>query len=97
MIEQAGGGTAATVKKALVSPLRDRWHVEMAAGPDVSIKGNIVDHEYTLETDGSTIAEVSKRWLRVADSYGVEVAPGQDDALIIAMVTVIDDMAHPDR
>ena len=47
----------------------------MEGGPDLKIKGNIVDHEYSLERDGATVAEVSKRWFRVADTYGVEVAP----------------------
>lgn len=96
-IESSGGGPSAKVKKALVSPLRERWHVEVDGGPDMKIQGNIVDHEYTLEVDGNKVAEVSKRWLRVADTYGVEVAPGQNVALILAAVAVVDAMAHPDR
>ena len=96
-IESAGGGPSAKVKKALISPLRERWHVEVDGGPDMKIQGNIVDHEYSLEVDGNKVAEVSKRWLRVADTYGVEVAPGQNVALILASVAVVDAMAHPDR
>ena len=57
-------------------------------------KGNIVDHEYKVERGGNTIAEVSKRWFRVRDTYGVEVAPGQDAALIIALTVCIDQMTH---
>lgn len=96
-IEKAGGGNAATVKKAMITPLRERWHVEVNGGPDMKIQGNIVDHEYKLEVDGNDVAEVSKRWLRVADTYGVEVSPGQNVALILAIVAVVDQMAHPDR
>ena len=40
---------------------------------------------------------MSKRWFRVADTYGVEIAPGQNDVLLLAVTTVIDQMAHPDR
>jgi uncharacterized protein YxjI len=40
---------------------------------------------------------VSKRWFRARDTYGVEVAPGQDDVLILAITAVIDTMAHPAR
>ena len=47
-------------------------------------KGNIVDHEYEIERGGDKVAEVSKRWFRVRDTYGIEIAPGQDDALILA-------------
>ena len=32
-----------------------------------------MDHEYTIENDSEKIAEVSKRWFRIADTYGVEV------------------------
>lgn len=96
-IEDHDGNTVASVKKAVISPIRDRWHVEVENGPDLGIKGNIVDHEYTIEADGDQVAEVSKKWFRVADSYGVDVAAGQNPVLILAVVAVIDEMAHPDR
>ena len=44
--------------------------------------------------DGNDVAEVSKRWFRVQDTYGVEIAPGQDDALILAVVVCIDQMSY---
>ena len=61
---------------------------------DLSAKGNIVDHEYAIERDGDKVAEVSKRWFRVRDTYGIEVAPGQDDALILAITVCIDQMGR---
>ena len=56
-------------------------------------KGNVVDHEYKIERDGDKVAEVSKRWFRVRDTYGIEVAPGQDDALLLAAAVCIDRIA----
>ena len=91
------GDTVATVKKALVTPLRDRFSIELKDGGELSAKGNIVDHEYEIERDGDKIAEISKRWFRVRDTYGVEVLPEEDDILILAATAVIDTMAHPDR
>jgi uncharacterized protein YxjI len=96
-IEDPGGHTVATVKKALITPLRDRWAVKVADGPDLDVKGNILDHEYTIEDGRSAVAEVSKRWFRVADTYGVEVAPGQSPALMLAVTAVLDQMAHEER
>jgi uncharacterized protein YxjI len=96
-IEDPGGHTVATVKKALITPLRDRWTVTVADGPDLDVKGNIVDHEYTIEDGRSTAAEVSKKWFRIADTYGVEVAPGQDPALMLAITAILDQMAHQAR
>jgi uncharacterized protein YxjI len=96
-IEDPHGRTVATVKKALVSPLRDRWAVEVADGADLEVKGNIVDHEYEIESDGHRAAAVSKKWFRVADTYGVEVGPGQNPLLILAVAAVLDSMAHEER
>jgi hypothetical protein len=72
----SGRHTVATVKKALITPVRDQWTVTVADGPDLDVKGNIVDHEYTIEDGRSTVAEVSRKWFRVAGTYRVEVAPG---------------------
>jgi|SRR5215471_7244777 len=88
------GETVATVKKALITPLRDRYSVNVEGGPDMEAKGNIVDHEYRIERDGDRVAEVSKRWFRVRDTYGIDVAPGQDDALLLAVTVCIDQMAR---
>ena len=81
----------------MIEPLRERWKVKLDDGPDLHVQGNIVDHEYTIEDDGTRAAEVSKRWFRARDTYGVEVAPGQDDVLFLAITAVIDTMAHPAR
>jgi len=91
---ERGGQTVATIKKALVSPLRDRFSIEVEGGSDLTAKGNIVDHEYEFERDGDKVAEVSKRWLRVRDTYGIEVMPNQDDALILACTVCIDQMGR---
>jgi uncharacterized protein YxjI len=92
-IERAGVGNV-TVKKALISPLRDRFTADVPGRGEIDIQGNIVDHEYRMERGGRRVAEVSKRWLRVADTYTVEVEPGEDDVLILAIAVAIDQMSH---
>jgi uncharacterized protein YxjI len=89
---ERGGETVARVKKALITPLRDRFSVDVEDGEDMEAKGNIVDHEYKIERGGKKVAEVSKRWFRIRDTYGIEVAPGQEDALILAVTVCIDQM-----
>jgi uncharacterized protein YxjI len=87
------GDRRATVKKALVG-IRDRFHVEVEGGPDLKIQGNIVDHEYEIERDGEMIAEVSMKWFRVRDSYGVEIRNPVDAPLVLAVTVAIDALAH---
>jgi uncharacterized protein YxjI len=92
-IERDGAG-AAELKKALITPLRDRYDVELADGASLTAKGNIVNHEYSIEDDQGTIAEVSKRWFRARDTYGIEIAPGHDDPLLLAVTVCIDEMSR---
>ena len=92
-IEGPGGDRLAMVKKAMVTPLRARFDVKVADGPDLRVQGNIVDHEYAIEADGTKIAEISKRWFRVRDTYGIEIAPGQDEILVLAVAVAVDAMA----
>jgi uncharacterized protein YxjI len=68
--------------------------IEVENGDDMEARGNVVDHEFTFERGGDKVAEVSKRWFRVRDTYGVEVAHGQDDALILACTVCIDQMGR---
>lgn len=91
---ERGGDTVARVEKALITPLRDRFSVEVEGGDDMEAKGNIVDHEYKIERGGDTVAEVSKRWFRIRDTYGIEIAPGQDDAFVLAVTVCIDQMTR---
>jgi uncharacterized protein YxjI len=96
-IEGSGGVPSATIKKALITPLRDRFVLNIASGPDIEIQGNILDHEYTFEQGGRKIAETSKKWFRLRDSYGVEIEPGQNDILILAATVAIDMISSPGR
>ena len=94
-IEGPGGESLATVKKALISPIRDRFAVKVGNGPDLEVKGNILDHEYTIGEGRDKVAEVSKKWFRVRDTYGVEIEPGQNDVLILAVTVCIDQLSKP--
>ena len=93
-VEGPGGGQMAMVKKALIAPLRDRWTVKIKGGPDLEVQGNILDHEYSIGAGRDKVAEVSKKWFRVRDTYGVEIEPGQEDILILAVTVCIDQMAQ---
>ncbi len=93
-IERADGGVAATITKALIAPLRDRWTVRVAGGPDMDIQGSILGLEYQITAGQERVAEVSRKLLRIRNTYDVEIAPGQDDALILMITAAIDQMAH---
>jgi uncharacterized protein YxjI len=95
-IDGPDGEQIAVVKKALLTPLRDRWSVDVKNGPDLDVQGNIFDHEYTIKQGWNKVAEVSKAWFSLTDTYGIEIDDGQNDILILAIAVAIDMMAHGD-
>jgi uncharacterized protein YxjI len=96
-IEDANGRVVAKVHNALITPLRDRWKISIPGGEDLMTRGNILNHEYKIERGGFTVAVVSKRWFRIRDTYGVEVANSEDALLLLAITVVVDMMAHEGR
>jgi uncharacterized protein YxjI len=89
----ADGSTAAQIRKALFTPLRDRYTIEVPGRNDLQTHGNILYHEYTIEQGGRPVATISRRWFRIRNTYGIEVAPGTFDPLLaIAMCVAIDQM-----
>ncbi len=95
-ITEPDGEELAVIKKALFTPLRDRWSVNVKDGPDLDVQGNIFDHEYSIKQGWNKVAEISKRWFSLTDTYGVEIEAGQNDILILAVAIAIDMMAHDD-
>ena len=93
-IEAPDGSRMGLIQKAMITPLRERFEVEVPDQPELKVRGNILDHEYKIKRDGDQIAEVSKKWLRMRDTYGIEIAPGEDDVLILAVAVALDAMEH---
>ena len=87
------GSTEATVHKAMLG-IRDRYTIDPDNGENLHAHGNFVDHEYEIERDGNTIATISKKWFRVRDTYGVEIAPGEDQAFLLSITVCVDEMAR---
>ena len=91
------GALLATVHKVLVSPLHHRYVVDLADGGQLEAVGNFVDKEFEIHYGGQPVARVSRAWFRVRDTYGIDVAPGQDDALIIAVAVAMDRIHHDEE
>ena len=91
-----GGQVAAVVKQALFAPFHHRFTVDVPGPDDLEAEGSFTDHEYTFRRGERTVATVSKKWFSWTDTYGVEVAEGEDPVLILASAVVVDQACHPD-
>jgi|SRR6266496_3275843 len=85
-----GGKDVAEVRKHLFTAFGDRFTIDVHGAGDLEIDGDLLSHEFTIERDGQTVATISKRWLSMTASYTVDVAPGEDDVLILASVLALD-------
>ena len=94
---ERGGTVIATVKKAVFSPLHHRSVVELPGGGELEAVGNILDKEFEIRSGGAVLAQVSRSWFRMRDTYGVDVAPGQDDALMLAVAVCLDRIHHDEE
>ena len=84
------GKDVAEVRRQLFTPLGERFTIDVHREGEMEISGDLLSHEFTIEWDGQTVATISKRWLTATASYAVEVAPGEDDVLILASVLALD-------
>jgi uncharacterized protein YxjI len=89
-----GGRVIATVRKAWIKIIGDRYLVDRKGAPDWEVRGNLFDREYGIYEGSRRIAQISKGWFSLTDTYGIDVLPGLDDALIIAVCIVIDEANH---
>jgi uncharacterized protein YxjI len=94
-----GQDVVARVHNALVTPLRNRFSIDMTGQAPLTAMGKFIWAEYTISRGGSTaIATITKRWNWLArDTYGIEVAPNEDAPLMLAIAVCIDMMTFEGR
>jgi uncharacterized protein YxjI len=81
------GREIARVRKEIVGP---RLAVEVAGSAPMTAHGDPSRHRYALDRGDRTVIRVSRRRLRPRDTYLVEVARGEDEALALVLAVAID-------
>ena len=90
------GRVVAEVRKHLFTLFRCKFTVDVPGPDDLEATGGLLDREYTFGRHGRIVAEVSKRWFSMTDTYGIEIADGEDDVVILASAVIIDLVCHGD-
>ncbi|MFF6885276.1 LURP-one-related/scramblase family protein [Streptomyces sp. NPDC012421] len=78
----------ATVRRKRLSLLRNHYRVTLVDGTELDVSGRILDREFAVEYDGELLAHISRRWLRVRDTYAVDVVREDADAALLIAVAV---------
>ncbi|MFE6408755.1 LURP-one-related/scramblase family protein [Streptomyces sp. NPDC057837] len=98
MVLQRAGEPLATIRRKRLSLLRNHYRVSLADGSELDVSGKILDREFAVEYDGELLAVISRRWLTVRDTYGVDVVrEDADPALLIAVAVCVIHLAEKER
>ncbi|WP_425831852.1 LURP-one-related/scramblase family protein [Streptomyces fractus] len=99
MVIERGDEELARIKRKRLSLLRNHYRVQLADGStELDVSGKILDREFAVEYEGELLAEISRRWLRVRDTYGVNVVrEDADPALLIAVAVCVIHLAEKER
>ena len=92
------GESLATIRRKRLSLLRNHYRVTLVDGTELDVSGKILDREFAVEYDGELLAVISRRWLHVRETYGVDVVRDDaDPALLIAVAVCVIHLAEKDR
>ena len=94
---ERNGEVWATVRKALFTLFRQHFSIDVSGGGELEAQGDILNHEYEISSGGQVVATVSKRWIALTETYGIAIAPGQDEVLMLCIAIAIDEMSESDR
>jgi uncharacterized protein YxjI len=89
----------ATIRRKRLSLLRNHYRVSLGDGStELDVSGKILDREFAIEYDGELLAVISRRWLQVRETYGVDVVRDDaDPALLIAVTVCVIHLAEKER
>ncbi|MFE0134519.1 LURP-one-related/scramblase family protein [Streptomyces sp. NPDC059037] len=98
MVIERDGEQLARVKRKRLSLLRNHYRVELVDGTELDVSGKILDREFAIEYDGELLADISRRWFRVRDTYGLHVVrEDADPALLLAVTVCVIRLAEKER
>ena len=90
-----GGKQLAKIKKAFTL-FKHRFSIDSIMG-EFEMQGNFLAHDFNILNNNKVVASVNKKWLSLADSYMVEVSEEEDQAFMLALVIVIDQVIHDNK
>jgi uncharacterized protein YxjI len=94
---ERAGQPYATITKRLFTFLHGVYDIEDAGGTAYEANGDITSHEYAVTGPGGQVAQISRAWFSIRDSYGIAIAPGADVPLFLAAAVCIEEIDERGR
>ncbi len=90
------GALFAQVKKEF-NWFKKEFTLDVPGPNDYTIVGSFWLHNYEFTRSGRCVARVSKAVWAWSDTYGIEIADGEDDVAILCAAIVIDQVLHDEK
>lgn len=85
------GGVSAKMSMKILT-ITDRLKIDVPGRDDLEARGDLFHHEYSIYRGGRKVAEISKAWIALTDSYGIEIHDDEDQVLLLSCAVVIDEI-----
>lgn len=72
----------------------NKFTLDVPGPNDYEITGSFWGYEYEFTRGGQRVAQVSKSFWSLSDTYGVNIVSGEDDVSILCTVMVVDLVCH---
>jgi uncharacterized protein YxjI len=85
------GHTAATVQEAIFHLGGDKFKITLSGGQELTVHGNWSNREFQVKDPaGQQVINASRMWFTIHDAYGIQIAPGFDVPLGLAIVVALE-------
>jgi len=88
------GYLSAVIYREAVWTNKGSFTIDVPGTDDYTAEGDFTGHEYFLVRHGKAVAQISRQWFTMADTYGVEMLNAEDAILVLAATVVIDISLH---
>ncbi len=92
-----GEQVIATIEKALMAFMGDRFKIAFANGQQMAVKGDFIHREFRVTQAGKDVIVASRKLLSIRDKYGVQIMPDFDVPLALAIVVALERMELMER
>lgn len=89
MVSDADGRGVASIR-AKISPLRSKMVISLTDGGEWVLEGNLIEKDYTITSGGAVVAAISQKFLKIRDTYTIDIADGVDQGLAMATLWSVD-------
>lgn len=86
------GQKLAVIKKEFTF-MKPRFNIQGQSGAYI-VEGDFFNYNFSVKKDRQIVATVSKKFFAMRDTYGIDIADGEDVEFLLAVCIIIDQVLH---